>query len=231
MPRTSSSVGAAACPAPFHCGPVPPRSPRNTPSASPPNPHPVVVVAPVALAAEPSAAAFALPAPLPPGPFDPCAAAINSSSFFGSLSHSLTCSCSPPSEAEASCAAMLDSLSRESVATKQISLMRIPCAPARADFSCNASSAGLDLPVGKARANRPISSSVTLEKNWMLASPAAESNCANCFSAGDPSSGTPSSKSCEFVAPSNRPASVPRGMAVRSSCHAIWSCSIVRACS
>src|SRR6266403_963516 len=59
---------------------------------------------------------------------------------------------------------MLASFSRASVATKQISLMRIPCAPSRAAFSCSASSAGFALPVGKARANRPISSSVTEEE-------------------------------------------------------------------
>ena len=126
---------------------------------------------------------------------------------------------------------MLASFSRESVATKQISLMRIPWAPARATFNCCASSAGLALPVGKARTNRPISSSVREAKNCTLATPAAESNCANCFSAGEPSRGTPSSKSCEFVAPSNSPESVPMGMAVRNSCQAIWSCSMVRACS
>src|SRR5947207_8464230 len=109
--------------------------------------------------------------------------------------------------------------------------MWIPCAPARAAFNCRASSAGLALPVGKARTNRPISSSVTEGKNWTLARPAAESNCANCFSAGEPSRGTPSSRSWEFVAPSNSPESVPIGMAVRSSCQAVWSCSMVRTCS
>jgi len=126
---------------------------------------------------------------------------------------------------------MLASFSRESVATKQISLMRIPCAPASADFNCSASSAGLALPVGKACTNRLISSSVTEAKNCTLAKPAAQSSCANCFSAGDPSRGTPSSKSCEFVAPSNRPPSDPKGIAVRSSCQAILSCSLVRVCS
>src|SRR5579883_3182852 len=102
---------------------------------------------------------------------------------------------SEPREAAASCAAMLASFSRESVATKQISLMRTPLAPVRACLSCWASSAGLALPVGNAWTKRPSSSCVMEEKNCTLAKPAADRSWANCFSAGEPSRGTPSRRS------------------------------------
>src|SRR6266850_3006035 len=136
-----------------------------------------------------------VPVPGAPSPFAPWAAAINSSNLCGLFSHSENLFWSLPSDAAANCAAMLASFSRESVATKQTSLIRIPCAPASADFNCSASSTGLAFPVGNAHTKRPSSSCVTEGKNCTLASPAADNNCANCFSAGAPSSGTPSSKS------------------------------------
>ena len=131
-------------------------------------------------------------------------------------------------DAAAICAAKLASFSRESVATKQTSFTRMPWASRIASFNCCANSEGLALPVGNARVSLASSSSVTSGVNCRLASPAEESSCANCFSAGAPSSGTPSSKSCAPVAPNNSPDSDPSGMAMRNSFHATCNCSIVR---
>src|SRR6266850_7171841 len=167
-------------PEPPPLGPQPP----SPPPAGPPLPGPV-----------PPAPGPSIPVPGAPSPFAPWAAAINSSNLCGLFSHSENLSWSLPSDAAANCAAMLASFNRESVATKQTSLTRIPRAPASADFNCSANSAGLALPVGNEHTNRPSSSCVTHEKNCTLASPAADNNCANCFSAGAPSSGTPSSRS------------------------------------
>jgi hypothetical protein len=134
-------------------------------------------------------------------------------------------------DAAAICAAMLDSFSRESVATKQISFTRMPRASAIAVFNCSASSAGLAFPVGNAWINLASSACVTCWLNCTLANPAAESNCANCFSAGAPSNGTPSSNNCAPDAPNSKPVSAPSGIAIRNSFHATVNCSTTRACS
>ncbi len=178
-------------PTPPGTGPKPGSKPE--PGLEPrPEPKPEAALALPSMPAEPEPE----PAVAPPGPpSEPWAAAMSSSSFCGSLSHFLNSSCWSPREAAASCAAMLASFSRESVATKQISLMRTPLAPVRACLSCWASSAGLALPVGNAWTKRPSSSCVMEEKNCTLAKPAADRSWANCFSAGEPSRGTPSRRS------------------------------------
>src|SRR6266481_2025520 len=218
-------------PGPSPPGPQPPGRPPPPgpplPGPQPPGPEPPGPPPPGPI---PPAPGPFVPVPVPPSPFAPWAAAINSSNLCGLFSHSENLFWSLPSDAAANCAAMLASFSRESVATKQISLMRIPRAPASADFNCSANSAGLDLPVGNEHTNRPSSSCVTQEKNCTLASPAADNSCANCFSGGAPSRGTPSSKSWEPVAPKRSPPSDPRGIAVRNSCPATCSNSMVRAC-
>jgi hypothetical protein len=62
----------------------------------------------------------------------------------------------------------------------------------------------------------------------MLARPAAESNWAKLRSAGVASMGTPSSKSCDPVALSNRPDSLVTGIAACNSFQAVLNCSAVR---